>query len=424
MPYVEWNKFTAMKFDTIIIGGGLSGLTCALRLQAGGRRCAVISAGQSALHFSSGSFDLLGLRADRSEIESPLDEVKHLREMHPYHKLGDKLPHYAAQAESLLAQWGIRVKGDARKNHFRYTPMGGLRPTWLTFSELAVADDSNACPGERVLVANFPGFLDFNTSFITDALCSRGAKCEVCLLDMDSVNRLRVSSTEMRAANIAKVFESEEALGELIAKINQMADGYDCVVLPAVFGFSDAGLATRIEEGVRTGVAFLPAMPPSVAGIRTQKQLRTEFERMGGVFIPGDEVVRADIEDGEVKKIYTRNHGEMGFSASNYVLATGHFMSGGLKADAQGVYEPVFGSDVYYLADRGEWFDKDFFRPQAYSTFGVETDAHCKVLFGARASKNLYAAGSVLCGADAMHELCGGGVSLLTALYVADEILK
>ena len=413
-----------MKFDTIIIGGGLTGLMCAISLQQRGVRCAVISAGQSALHFSSGSFDLLNYLPDGQRVDNPVEAVTRLAEDHPYRKLGKDFQTYADRAYHQLSDCGIHVSGESTSNHFRYTPMGTLKPTWLTLSEFGVVKSEEEVPQGRTLIANFAGFLDFNTKFIADALSKRGADCQTTILNVEAIDRLRKSPTEMRASNIARTLENEDTFNEFLSVLKKAAEGYDTVILPSVFGLRANGVKLRINAKIPVQVELLPTMPPSVPGIRTQMELRRAFEKLGGVYILGDTVRTAVVDGQQVKSIYTANHVDFPFTADHFVLATGHFFSGGLVAEMDSVKEPVFGCDVDYISDRAQWYKNNPFDNHPYFRFGVISDMDFKLKKNGEAFSNLYGAGSILSGACSMTEGSGAGVSMLTALRVADLIVE
>ena len=101
-----------MKFDTIIIGGGLAGLTAGLALLKAGQKVALVSDGQSALHFASGSFDLLGYDAQGQAVANPVEAIAQLDATHPYSKVSD-IAATAQEAQQLLAECGLKTKGDA-----------------------------------------------------------------------------------------------------------------------------------------------------------------------------------------------------------------------------------------------------------------------------------------------------------------------
>ena len=169
-----------MKFDTIIIGGGLSGLTAANVLATKGQRVAIITNGQSSLHFASGSFDLLGYDANGKEIEKPLEAIKYLNAKHPYTKIGaEKIALLANEAQVLLNSCGIQTIGSAERNHYRITPMGTLKPTWISIKGMATCKMGEKLAHKKVALVNIAGFLDLPTNFILAGLSNYGLNIEL-----------------------------------------------------------------------------------------------------------------------------------------------------------------------------------------------------------------------------------------------------
>jgi glycerol-3-phosphate dehydrogenase subunit B len=64
------------------------------------------------------------------------------------------------------------------------------------------------------------------------------------------------------------------------------------------------------------------------------------------------------------------------------------------------------------------------FAPQPYLQFGVNTDNQLRALRGGIALDNLHVIGAVLGGYDPLQQGCGAGVSLTSALFVAEQIVS
>lgn len=417
-----------MKFDTIIIGGGLTGLICGIRLAKQGQRCVIISAGQSALHFSSGSFDLLNALPDGTPVEHPLQHIEELSRqvpVHPYAKLGrEKFRELAVLSRKLLQEAGIPVSGDEKTNHYRVTPMGTFKPTWLTLKDQLVCENKTCLPWKKIAIFNVLGFLDFYTQFIADEFRKIGTESSIHAFNFPALEYIRKNPTEMRSTNIARIFDKQENLEELAHLLKNESGDAEAIVLPAIIGLSPGNVLKQLEERVGKAICLLPTLPPSVPGIRTQQQLKKYFQQLGGVYMLGDTVLRTEREGDRVVRVYSYNHGDIPFVGQNVVLATGSFFSQGLIASPERVYEPVFDLDVSFAEDREDWYDLDLFAAQPYQKFGVKTDEGFRALYRGQPLDNLYVAGAVLEGFDAMKEGCGAGVSVLSALYVAERILS
>ena len=412
-----------MRMDTVIMGGGLSGLTCGIALAKRGQRVTIVAGGQSTLMFNGGSMELLG-NVDGKDVTAPLEAISTLPQSHPYSKIGaERLADIADEAKQLLADAGIEMEGNADANHWRITPMGIAKPAWLTLSENLRIDDLNSLPAKRVALMCIRGFFDQPNGMLAQGLRNLGFDVQSIEFTTDDITSLRRSPSEMRATSLAKHLVSNNALQRVADQINALAADVDLVILPSVLGQTDGNDFKTLQGMCNKPLQLVATLPPAVAGMRMHTLLRHYFKMLGGNYLTGDNAIGGSFEGDKLLNVTTAKLDGMPLRANNFVLATGSFVSRGLAANYERVFEPIFDLDVDADADREQWTRFGVMEPQAYFRYGVATDSSLHCLKQGKPITNLHAIGSILSGHDAIKMGDGTGVSLLTALAVARNIL-
>ena len=372
-----------MKFDTVIMGGGLAGMVAGIALQQAGKNTAIVSMGQNALHFFSGTFE---------SLQAPSERLA-----------------------ELFSAAGIRVH---YREGVRLMPLG-------TFKEAALSlDDIDLFPtpkfGRRVLIVNFLGYHDFFSSFLAEGLEKQGMECRIRFLSLPELDNAKAHG-EMRSVQIAR---SMDRIWEKVAQeIRLLLKDEDTVILPQVFGLLDDTIPGRLRQAIPARVVFAGTMPPSVPGVRTQMQLRRRYELLGGTFLMGDQAIRAHEHDGVVHSIATHNLDAHYLEARNFILATGGLYSKGLVSNPFKITEPILDLDIDQPQDRNEWYNPTFAGEQPYMGYGVKTDEQLHAIKDGVAMQNVYAIGSIL-GSTRPELGSGAGLAINSAFAVVDQILR
>ena len=412
-----------MRYDVIVIGGGLSAIMCGIALAINGKRVALMVKGQSKLSLNSGSIDLLGFDADGNVVKNPLEAMGSLKASHPYSKMGiANVLHNAAMAPVIFSGAGLSFYGDTALNHYRLTPLGLWRPTWLTLDDYLTTDNPTSLPWKKIVVVNLNGFLDFPANFVCEAFTNLGAECDFCEIKLGTVDKLTNSPNVMRSTAVAKLMLNDAVLNELARKVRSNMGDAQLVVLPAVFGLDGDDNVEKIKHHIKAPVKFVSTLPPSIAGTRLLSKLRKLFIQNGGTFLLGSMVKNGKIVNDRVVSVEAKNFPDQDIVADQFVLASGSFMNGGLVSSSIGVREPIFDIDIDYIEGCGNWSNECLFEAQPYMEFGVKTDEAFHAMKDGRPIENLYAIGSILSGHNSLKLADDAGVAVMTALQVARQI--
>lgn len=436
-----------MKYDTVVIGGGNAGLTCALRCLQAGHKTALIASGQSASHFSSGSIDVLAKTPDGKIVTNPLAAIERFANdypRHPYAVLGkETVSHALAWYQKTLSAIGVPlIKQDSEENHYRLTPLGTLKSTWLSQSfvqqfPMRIKNTSV----KKIVLLTIDGFRDFQPKLALDNLKKLNLFSDVevssAVIPLSIFSDVKRNHCELRSIDLSRLLAKSGVRAEFISLLKQNANPGDLVVLPALFGDKSAfKYLKEVEQFTGLTLCEVPTMPPSLMGIRLEVALKQAFIDQGGVFLAGDHVTHGEFtyiekevfEDSyyHLDRIFTVNHGDFPLQAKHFLLATGSFFSKGLKANFNSMEEPVFGLDLKQSPSRVGWFNKDFFNPKSHPflNMGVKVNRNFQALKSNQVIENLYCAGAVLSGYNPINEGCGSGVAISTGFHAAESIIK
>ena len=426
-----------MKYNSIIIGGGLAGLTSAIRCAEAGLKTALISAGDSALTFASGSIDVLGFRQNNALVDYPFEAISQLPDGHPYQKLGaDQVRQSLNFFTGQMVKAGIEMSSHGQQNHSRLTALGAMRPAWLSQPGTKLLSLAAPAAGlRRVAIINIAGCRDFQPALLAAGLKKHpdfaGVELTIGDIRADTISLTARNVYELRSLEIARLlkrdlFSRPEGITTFASAINKAAGNADLVVLPSVLAVENGNqLIRQLEAHTRLHLCELATLPPSLPGMRMASALRQRYRQLGGLLLEGDEVISGNFDNDRLLSVTTRLNPSMSLTADHFVLATGSFFSRGLNSNPSSLTDKTFNLDVVTAGQRQHWSNQRFLNgsQHPFSYFGIETNDHFNPYQDGQVIGNLYGAGAVLGGFNPVAEASAGGVAISSGWFAANQII-
>lgn len=422
--------------DAVVIGAGIAGLSCALRLAEEGKTVTLVTKGIGGLQLSQGTLDILGYinhegdgspdTSRRTPINSPLEHIEAYissRPHHPYH-------HFTTEEIAGAAQWFAAtvgpefLQGSPSKNVLLPTAVGALRPTAFYQPSMAAGTKID----KPIVVVGLRRLKDFPAALVAENLSkqttTQGKPIQARAIWANV--EIRENEMDTSGVNHARAFDDVDNLKRLATAIAPHLREGEIVALPAVLGLNNPDAWQILRDLLGRDIFEIPLQPPSVPGMRLNHVL-TEKVKASCRYINGTAVIGHSSDNGRLTSITIASAGRpKTIEAKEFVLAAGGFESGALEMDSYGrLHDTVLGLPV--ARPEGDLLHGDFWGPdQPLFLSGFDVDDDMRVLDGAGKPvyENLHVAGGNIRGAMRWREKSGEGIALASAFKAAETIIE
>ena len=406
-----------MHFDVIIIGMGLSGLMAAKTAVEMGKKVLIIGKGLGTLSIFSNTVDILGILPPTTKMKDGLSQWIKDHPDHPYGKVGLEKIDESLSAFITLFPPPYSFQAIGETNCFIPTGAGTLRPAYLIPATMMAGESLKGGDG---LIVGFKGFKDF---FATQV--AKPFKCRGLMVSLPDS-----SHQEITATALSRLMEKPSFRKTLSMEVKKNMNNESRVGFPAILGIHQPiEVKKDLEERMGVQVFEIPILPPSIPGMRIFNRFKAWLIQRGATFLLGHSVSKTILKGKYCKGIEVLHAPVVNsYSADRYILATGRFIGGGLKADQEKISEPLLGLSVFQPPSRQGWFEKTFFSDQPHPIHhaGALIDPSFRPVDekGELLLENLWVAGTMLAHHHCTDEKSREGIEITTGYMAAQKALE
>lgn len=432
----------SIKTDVAIVGGGLAGFMAALGAASRGRSAVVIDERPGASYLHSGVFDI---DADPSRVRdiAALDAASMGRNLellaiaspaHPYSRLGGREAESALRAAMkefcrALDSSCLKISGDPMDRMLLMSNTGTMKRARLAMAGIAsgAIREPEKMKVAFVGICGMPAFNAANAAERASAVVKRAtgrgfAATASAMVELPGCENY----SNIAPARAAEILDDQERAEIFAGRAADAIAGADCdrAAFPAILGLrKHAETFAAVERRLGIKIFELASTPPSVPGARLRAAMDAALAKAGVAIVRG-RAAGLTSEDGRLAglDVVTKHEELIKIEASEYALATGKFIGGGIRHDEivrEALFGlPVFSGDTALDSDDAPMtlLSADINGKQPLFECGLKIDSSLRALDaeGSPVFENLRCAGSVIGGYDAQRDGCGSGVALLT----------